>query len=69
MFLLVDEDTEKYYKNKCIKLETGLATTKHLPLKPRTVEITKGTNGYGFFLKSDPKTPGRHANEEVEHTL
>lgn len=64
MFLLVDEDTDKYYKNKRIRLGPGLATTKHLPLKPRIAEITKGANGYGFFLMDDPKTPGRHVNEE-----
>lgn len=64
MFLLVDEDTDTYYKNKSIKLARGLATTKHLPLKPRIVEMTREASGYGFFLKADPKTPGRHANEE-----
>lgn len=63
MFLLMDEDTDKYYTNKCIKLGTGLATTKHLPMKPRIVEITRGANGYGFFLKADPKIQGRHENE------
>lgn len=64
MFLLVEEDTDKYYKNTSIKLGTGLATTKYLPLKPRIVEITREASGYGFFLKADPKTPGRHASKE-----
>ncbi|MCJ8732454.1 hypothetical protein PDJAM_G00211530 [Pangasius djambal] len=63
MFLLMDKDTDKYYKNKCIRLGTGLATTKHLPLKPRIVEITKEASGYGFFLKADPKTPGHFIGE------
>ncbi|XP_026768371.3 Na(+)/H(+) exchange regulatory cofactor NHE-RF3 [Pangasianodon hypophthalmus] len=63
MFLLVDKDTDKYYKNKCIRLGTGLATTKHLPMNPRIVEITKGASGYGFFLKADPKTPGHFIGE------
>ncbi|XP_017326324.2 Na(+)/H(+) exchange regulatory cofactor NHE-RF3 [Ictalurus punctatus] len=63
MFLLVDEDTDKYYKNKRIRLGPGLATTKHLPLKPRIAEITKGANGYGFFLMEDPKTPGHFIGE------
>lgn len=72
MFLLVDEDADKYFKNKHIRLESGLATTKHLPLKPRIVEITKEASGYGFFLKADPKNPGKHVNKKkvrVEHTL
>lgn len=64
MLLLVDKETDKYYKNKCIRLGPGLATTKHLPLKPRIAEITRGDNGYGFFLKEDPKTQGRHVYEE-----
>ncbi|XP_060732220.1 Na(+)/H(+) exchange regulatory cofactor NHE-RF3 isoform X1 [Tachysurus vachellii] len=58
MLLLVDEDTDKYYKNKGIALGAGLATTKYLPLKPRIAEITRGADGYGFFLKADPETPG-----------
>lgn len=64
MLLLADEDTYKYYKNKCIILGTSLATTKYLPLKPRIVEITREADGYGFFLKADPKTPGRHVNND-----
>ncbi|KAF7658883.1 hypothetical protein LDENG_00005640 [Lucifuga dentata] len=41
MFLLVDEETDKYYQNKRIK--------------PRIADITKGSDGYGFFLRQDPK--------------
>ncbi|XP_058249289.1 Na(+)/H(+) exchange regulatory cofactor NHE-RF3 [Hemibagrus wyckioides] len=63
MLLLVDDDTDKYYKNKGITLGTGLATTKYLPLKPRIAEITRGAEGYGFFLKADPKTPGHFIGE------
>ncbi|KAI5107035.1 Na(+)/H(+) exchange regulatory cofactor NHE-RF3 [Silurus meridionalis] len=63
MFLLVDEETDKYYKNKRIKLGPGLATTKHLPLKPRIIELTREASGYGFFLKEDPKTPGHFIGE------
>ncbi|KAF5903873.1 Na(+)/H(+) exchange regulatory cofactor NHE-RF3 [Clarias magur] len=63
MFLLVDEDTDKYFKNKHIRLGSGLATTKHLPLKPRIVEITREESGYGFFLKADPKNPGHFIGE------
>ncbi|KAL6484864.1 hypothetical protein MHYP_G00069090 [Metynnis hypsauchen] len=63
MFLLADEDTDKYYKNKRIKLGAGLATVKYLPQKPRIAEMTKGPSGYGYFLKADPKMPGHYVGE------
>lgn len=59
MFLLVDVDTEKYYKSKRITLGTELATVKHLPHKPRIAEMTKDANGYGYVLKEDPKMSGK----------
>ncbi|KAK3568342.1 hypothetical protein QTP86_004955 [Hemibagrus guttatus] len=63
MLLLADDNMVKYYKNKGITLGTGLATTRNLPLKPRIAEITRGAEGYGFFLKADPKTPGHFIGE------
>ncbi|XP_041739144.2 Na(+)/H(+) exchange regulatory cofactor NHE-RF3-like [Coregonus clupeaformis] len=58
MFLLVDEDTDKFYKNKHIRLGAGLATVKFLPLKPRIVDLVKGSDGYGYFLKAEPNKTG-----------
>ena len=58
MFLLVDEGTDKFYKNKRIKLGAGLATVKFLPLKPRIVDLFKGSDGYGYFLKAEPNKTG-----------
>ncbi|XP_045910627.1 Na(+)/H(+) exchange regulatory cofactor NHE-RF3 [Micropterus dolomieu] len=57
MFLLADEETEKYYKNKH-KIGAWLATTKYLPHKPRVVDMTKGPDGYGFLLREDPIRTG-----------
>ncbi|XP_028292210.1 Na(+)/H(+) exchange regulatory cofactor NHE-RF3 [Gouania willdenowi] len=54
MFLLVDEETDKNFLNKKTKIEGRLATTKYLPHKPRTVELTKGFDGYGFVLQEEP---------------
>ncbi|CAL8235867.1 unnamed protein product [Arctogadus glacialis] len=56
MFLLVDEDTHRYYQTNQMKVGAGLATVKHLPHQPRVVYLTKGPGGYGFLLKEDPKT-------------
>ncbi|XP_044072311.1 Na(+)/H(+) exchange regulatory cofactor NHE-RF3 [Siniperca chuatsi] len=58
MFLLVDEETDRYYKNKHTKIGGWLATVKYLPHKPRTAHITKGSDGYGFLLREEPKQTG-----------
>uniref|UniRef100_A0A3B1KAJ8 PDZ domain containing 1 n=1 Tax=Astyanax mexicanus TaxID=7994 RepID=A0A3B1KAJ8_ASTMX len=63
MFLLADEDTYKFYKNKRITMGSGLASVKHLPMKPRIADMTKGADGYGYFLKEDPKMPGHFIGE------
>lgn len=59
MFLLTDQETEKYYKNKRVKLGGWLATTEYLPHKPRIISMTKGSDGYGFMLKEVPKLTGK----------
>ncbi|TSL16103.1 Na(+)/H(+) exchange regulatory cofactor NHE-RF3 [Bagarius yarrelli] len=69
MLLLADEDTEKYYKNKRIALRSELATTRYLPLKPRIADMTRGADGYGFFLKADPKTPEKAGLKEMDQLV
>uniref|UniRef100_A0A3B4AAK4 PDZ domain-containing protein n=1 Tax=Periophthalmus magnuspinnatus TaxID=409849 RepID=A0A3B4AAK4_9GOBI len=63
LFLLVDEETERHYQSKHIKIGAWLATTKYLPHKPRIVEMTKGSDGYGFLLKEEPKLSGHFIRE------
>ncbi|KAK7882489.1 hypothetical protein WMY93_028663 [Mugilogobius chulae] len=58
MFLLADEETERHYQSKHLKIGAWLATTKYLPHKPRIAEMTKGSDGYGFLLKEEPKLTG-----------
>ncbi|XP_047457074.1 Na(+)/H(+) exchange regulatory cofactor NHE-RF3 [Mugil cephalus] len=58
MFLLVDEKTDKSYQKKRAKIGSWLATTKHLPLAPRIIEMSRGSDGYGFLLREDPKKSG-----------
>lgn len=65
MFLVVDEETDRFYKNKQVRLGASLATVKHLPHKPRIVELTKGSDGYGFFLRKLPKIAGQSEVSEV----
>nr|XP_019945680.1 PREDICTED: Na(+)/H(+) exchange regulatory cofactor NHE-RF3 [Paralichthys olivaceus] len=58
MFLLADEETDKHYKSKHMKIETWFATTKYLPHKPRIINMTKGPDGYGFLLREEPNQRG-----------
>lgn len=62
MFLLADEETERHYQSKHMKMGAWLATTKYLPHKPRIAEMTKGNDGYGFLLKEEPKLAGTMSN-------
>lgn len=59
MFLLVDQATDKHYQNKQMKIGAWLATTKHLPHKPRISSMNKGPDGYGFLLREEPKRAGK----------
>ncbi|KAF0026550.1 hypothetical protein F2P81_021287 [Scophthalmus maximus] len=63
MFLLVDEETDRYYQNKHMKIEARLATANHLPHKPCLIKMTKGPDGYGFLLKEEPKRRGHFIRE------
>ncbi|KAJ8409944.1 hypothetical protein AAFF_G00209850 [Aldrovandia affinis] len=66
IFLLADEETESHYRNKKLKLAAGLATVKHLPHKPRIANMSKGSDGYGYFLRADPKVEG-HFIKDIDH--
>ncbi|KAM6934172.1 Na(+)/H(+) exchange regulatory cofactor NHE-RF3 [Xenentodon cancila] len=63
MFLLVDEETEKFYQSKHATVGAWLATVKHLPLKPRVINVTKGPDGYGFLLRKEPNQTGHIIND------
>ncbi|XP_041857960.1 Na(+)/H(+) exchange regulatory cofactor NHE-RF3 [Melanotaenia boesemani] len=58
MFLLTDEETDKFYQSKQTKIGAWLATVKYLPHTPRIINMTKGSDGYGFLLREEPKQPG-----------
>lgn len=68
MFLLVDQETDKFYKKKGMKIGAWLATVKHLPLKPRFINMTKGSDGYGFLLKEMPQKRGKATIDTLEIT-
>uniref|UniRef100_A0A8C6Z397 PDZ domain containing 1 n=1 Tax=Nothoprocta perdicaria TaxID=30464 RepID=A0A8C6Z397_NOTPE len=64
MFLLTDEETDQYYKSQKMVLSKESASLKLLPLKPRLIELQKGTNGYGFYLRMEQNTGGK--NKDVD---
>ncbi|XP_029434211.1 Na(+)/H(+) exchange regulatory cofactor NHE-RF3 [Rhinatrema bivittatum] len=59
LFLLADKETEEHYSKRKMKLSADTATLKLLPLKPRTVEMKKGSDGYGFYLREDHDRKGQ----------
>lgn len=59
MFLLADEATNKFYQNKQAQMGLWSATVKYLPLQPRIIKITKGSDGYGFLLREEPNQTGK----------
>ncbi|XP_041663480.1 Na(+)/H(+) exchange regulatory cofactor NHE-RF3 [Cheilinus undulatus] len=63
MFLLVDEDTDKYFQNKRMKMGAWLATTRYLPQTPRKIVMTKGSDGYGFLLRKEPHQKGHYIKD------
>ncbi|KFU95599.1 Na(+)/H(+) exchange regulatory cofactor NHE-RF3, partial [Chaetura pelagica] len=56
MFLLSNEETDRYYASQKMVLSKESANLRLLPLKPRLTEIQKGKNGYGFYLRMEKNT-------------
>lgn len=59
MFLLVDKETDKYHSEQKIQFKRETASLKLLPHQPRVVEMKKGSNGYGFYLRAGPEHKGQ----------
>ncbi|XP_036128650.1 Na(+)/H(+) exchange regulatory cofactor NHE-RF3 isoform X1 [Molossus molossus] len=59
MFLLVDKETDKHHSEQNIKFKRETASLKLLPHQPRIVEMKKGSNGYGFYLRAGPELKGQ----------
>ncbi|XP_032275876.1 Na(+)/H(+) exchange regulatory cofactor NHE-RF3 [Halichoerus grypus] len=59
VFLLVDKETDKLHAEQKIKFKRETASLKLLPHQPRVVEMKKGSNGYGFYLRAGPEQKGQ----------
>lgn len=60
MFLLSNEETDHYYTSQKMVLSKESASLRLLPLKPRLIEIQKGKDGYGFYLRMEQNTGGKN---------
>lgn len=60
MFLLSNEETDRYYTSQKMTLNKERANLELLPLKPRLIELQKGENGYGFYLRLEQNTGGKN---------
>uniref|UniRef100_A0A8B9TM14 PDZ domain containing 1 n=1 Tax=Anas platyrhynchos TaxID=8839 RepID=A0A8B9TM14_ANAPL len=65
MFLLSNEETDRYYTSQKMTLNKERASLELLPLKPRLIELQKGENGYGFYLRLEQNT-GDHVIKDVD---
>uniref|UniRef100_UPI00398E66FD Na(+)/H(+) exchange regulatory cofactor NHE-RF3 n=1 Tax=Pristiophorus japonicus TaxID=55135 RepID=UPI00398E66FD len=63
VLLLMDEASDKYFKDKMIKIVASMASVKGLPHKPRIVDLTKGAQGYGFYLRMEQGCQGHYIRE------
>lgn len=68
MLMLADEETDRYYQDKHMKMGRWSVTVKYLPHKPRVVDITKGSDGFGFLLREEPKQTGKALMNHVKIT-
>nr|XP_001088569.2 Na(+)/H(+) exchange regulatory cofactor NHE-RF3 [Macaca mulatta]XP_005542184.1 PREDICTED: Na(+)/H(+) exchange regulatory cofactor NHE-RF3 [Macaca fascicularis]XP_015005775.1 Na(+)/H(+) exchange regulatory cofactor NHE-RF3 [Macaca mulatta]XP_015005786.1 Na(+)/H(+) exchange regulatory cofactor NHE-RF3 [Macaca mulatta]XP_028703132.1 Na(+)/H(+) exchange regulatory cofactor NHE-RF3 [Macaca mulatta]XP_028703135.1 Na(+)/H(+) exchange regulatory cofactor NHE-RF3 [Macaca mulatta] len=59
MFLLVDKETDKHHLEQKIQFKRETASFKLLPHQPRIVEMKKGSNGYGFYLRAGSEQKGQ----------
>ncbi|XP_073473409.1 Na(+)/H(+) exchange regulatory cofactor NHE-RF3 [Aquarana catesbeiana] len=63
MYLVVDEATYKHFRENKNRITADQATTSLLPHLPRIVELTKGPDGYGFYLRQEKNRKGHYIVE------
>uniref|UniRef100_H3AC36 PDZ domain containing 1 n=1 Tax=Latimeria chalumnae TaxID=7897 RepID=H3AC36_LATCH len=63
VLLLVDEEADHFISNQKVKLGGEMASLKCFPLKPRIAEMTKGADGYGFYLRVERGRIGHYIKE------
>ncbi|KAM4872495.1 Na(+)/H(+) exchange regulatory cofactor NHE-RF3 isoform 1-T2 [Thomomys bottae] len=59
VFLLMDRDTYKRHREQKKPILRDTASLELLPLRPRVVEMKRGSDGYGFYLRAGPEHTGQ----------
>ncbi|XP_015284581.1 PREDICTED: Na(+)/H(+) exchange regulatory cofactor NHE-RF3 [Gekko japonicus] len=65
VFLLSNKETDWYYNRQNMPLKREMASLEFLPHKPRTIELKKGNNGYGFCLRMEQNCKG-HLIKDID---
>ncbi|XP_056415757.1 Na(+)/H(+) exchange regulatory cofactor NHE-RF3-like isoform X3 [Hyla sarda] len=65
VFLVADKETDDYFLQQKKKISAEEATLHLLPTPPRIVELDKGADGYGFYLRQEKNRKG-HFVVEIE---
>ncbi|XP_048349306.1 Na(+)/H(+) exchange regulatory cofactor NHE-RF3 isoform X1 [Sphaerodactylus townsendi] len=65
VFLLSNKETDCYYNRQNMPLTKEIASLKFLPHKPRTIELKKGNDGYGFCLRMEQNAKG-HLIKDID---
>nr|XP_056716779.1 Na(+)/H(+) exchange regulatory cofactor NHE-RF4 [Euleptes europaea] len=57
--LVIDAESEEFYRQHNIKITGALADSSWLPFEVRKLQMTRGPNGYGFLLKEETYGSGK----------
>ncbi|XP_060799850.1 Na(+)/H(+) exchange regulatory cofactor NHE-RF4 isoform X1 [Neoarius graeffei] len=60
--LVIDSRSEKSYTRRRLSILPAFASTHNLPFRPKTLHLTQGPQGYGFFLRQEKLTTGQIAH-------
>ncbi|XP_069801755.1 Na(+)/H(+) exchange regulatory cofactor NHE-RF3 [Dendropsophus ebraccatus] len=63
MFLVVSKETDDYFQQQKKKISAEEAKLHLLPSAPRIVELNKGEDGYGFYLRQEKNRKGHFVVE------
>uniref|UniRef100_A0A8C2KYC1 PDZ domain containing 3a n=1 Tax=Cyprinus carpio TaxID=7962 RepID=A0A8C2KYC1_CYPCA len=66
--LVIDSRSEVCYNRMGIPIIPAFAKTHNLPYRPKTLHLTQGPQGYGFFLRQEKLRSGRiaHVLREID---
>ncbi|KAH0623319.1 hypothetical protein JD844_031527 [Phrynosoma platyrhinos] len=57
--LVIDDESEEFYRQRGIKVTTAMADASLVPFEVRKLEMVRGPDGYGFLLKEEKCCSGK----------